>query len=602
MHKSKYTVYRGGSLESDKLVIPGESSITSYIPSNYADLSDMELMSRLITSGGDEEELVKLGQESARRTRHKEYEKYSDKLGDIYIAKWKKAGLSNTATLQLLGNPEFVNIRKLVNGTEDMKTIQKKLQDLYKSLDKSIDEKEKKKSMTQIINTLKDGYRESWKSKFDINDKNVDDFVTEFFEEEKQLKILEDLKNDKIRVNQLEPIILFSMVELDERLNDEHKQMMKDKGKKSTMRSKERELKKEVAHMKESLEESNSNKIEIPVITSSKKKKSKSKAKATAEEVAEAEELYKRTEELSKQQEKEGNIRLKELRSLDEGKEAEEEEKQKIYEGSQHIKTFDKLFTEIFKHIKTSGGKGHLFEDIMTKTNIPSEVPISAKENKELNQSIRHILTAATGRTQTDIPVLSSKFLPPNCSNFIDGLPYDLLDQYKNFIELKYYNTYLFGYKVKNGRLYESASGVNIEVKSVQFQMSKFIRDNLDDFKIFYIREGPNNYKIHNVYIKKDNNNKTINKPTNTEYNKNLTVIMAFEKSFYYFNPLELLTDDIMDLASPGDTKAYKITSDVYIPNLSKLNFFINESLISIGDDGLARNDTRIPFSYFKRI
>lgn len=587
MHKSKYTVYRGGSLEDDKIVIPSESSITSYTPTDYKDLSDMELMSRLITSGEDEEELVKLGKESARRTRKKEYEKYADKLGDIYIAKWKKEGLSPTDTLKLLGNPEFVNIRKLVNGTEDLKTIQKKLQDLYKSLDKKIYEN----NLKSYIGSCQEGYGQMWEKTVGLSERDVKDILKTLTTSGGKINdVLKRFDNDEINYTEAKKLVGSLFNTLHESVMEEDEERKKE------------EIKKEVVHMKEKIKESNEKKEEIPTITTSKKKKSKAKAKATAEEVAETEEAYKRTEELSKQQAEEGNIRLKELRSLDEGKEAEEEEKQKKYEGSQHIKTFDKLFTEIFKHIKTSGGKGHLFEDIMTKTNIPSEVPISAKENKELNQSIRHILTVATGRTQTDIPVLSSKFLPTNCSNYSDGLPYDLLDQYKNFIELKYYNTYMFGYKVKNGRLYETASGVNIEVKSVQFQMSKFVRDNLDDFKIFYIREGPNNYKIHNVYIKKDNNNKTINKPTNTEYNKNLTVIMAFEKSFYYFNPLELLTDDIMDLASPGDTKAYKITSEVYIPNLSKLNFFINESLISIGDEGLARNDTRIPFSYFKRI
>ena len=601
MTKTKYTVYRGGSLESDKiitsdkLVIPGESSITSYIPADYADLSDMELMSRLMTG----EDAENLQEESAKRTRKKEYEKYSDKIGDIYIAKWKKAGLSNTGTLQLLGNPEFVNIRKLVNGTEDMKTIQKKLQDLYKSLDKSIYDNELK----AYIGSCKEGYGQMWEKTVGLVEKDIKDIFTTLTKSGGKINdVLKQFDNNEINFTEAKKSIgsLFNTL---------HESIMEEDDER-----KKKDVKKSITQLKENLKESNKTKKEdesivkeeIPVIISSKKKKSKSKTKATAEEVAEAEEAYKRTEELSRQEEKEGNIRLKELRSLDEEKEAEEEEKQKKYEGSQHIKTFDKLFTEIFKSIsstpsiKISGGKGYLFENIMTKTNMPKQ--ISKQENKELNQSIKHIMSIATGITQTEIPVLSSNFLPPNCSNYSDGIPYDLLDQYKNFIELKYYNTYMFGYKVKNGRLYESASGVNIEVKSVQFQMSKFVRDNLDDFKIFYTREGPNNYKIHNVYIKKDNNNKTINKPTNTEYNKNLTVIMAFEKSFYYFNPLELLTDDIMDLASTSDTKTYKITSNVYIPNFTKLNFFINESLISIGDDGLARNDTRIPFSYFKRI
>jgi len=470
---------------------------------------------------------------------------------------------------------------------------------------KSTTQSKESNELKTYIGTCKEGYGQMWEKTVGLGERDIKDIFTTLTKSGGKInEVLKQFDNNEITFTEAKKLIGSLFNTLHESVMEEDEERKK------------KDVKKSITQLKENLKESNKTKKEdesivkkeIPVITSSKKKKSKSKAKATAEEVAETEKLYKRTEELSEQQEKEGNIRLKELRSLEEQKEAELEEQQKEYEGSQYIKTFDKLFTEIYKYmssspsIKTSGGKGYLFENIMTKTNIPIQIPISKQENKELNQSIRHILSVATGMTQTDIPVLSSKFLPPNCSNYIDGLPYDLLDQYKNFIELKYYNTYLFGYKVKNGRLYESASGVNIEVKSVQFQMSKFVRDNLDDFKIFYTREGPNNYKIHNVYIKKDNNNKPIYKPTNTEYNKNLTVIMAFEKSFYYFNPLELLTDDVMDLVSTSDTKTYKITSNVYIPNFTKLNFFINESLISIGDDGLARNDTRIPFSYFKRI
>lgn len=633
--KIKYTVYRGGSLNEDKLVIPSDTNITPYTSTNYEDLSDMELMSRFIVNDLDEEERINLEKESTKRIRKHTYEKYADKIGDIYIAKWKKAGLTNTKILKLLEDENLVKIKKLLNEPDDLKDIQKKLSDLYKILDKQVAKIIDKKELNEYIASIKKGYSLIIKLNMKISDEKVEEIMYNFLSKGGDVDdIIKQFDNNEINITEAKSTIksLFdnlndnleeSYISLRETISKEINEMKKISNKKSELLTKAPELLTKALNKepltkalnKELLTKALNKEPDLlpealnqeSVVTSSKKKK-KVKTKATAEEVVEAEEKYNATEELSKQQEKEGNIRSKELRLLEEAKYAEIEEQQLLYEGIQHIKLFDKLFTNIFNHIssspvaKSSVGKGHLFEDIMTKTNLPPEVLITKAEMKELNKSIKYIMTTATNTIQSDIPQLSSNFLPPNCSSYDNSVPYDLVDQFKNWIELKYYNTYIFGYKVNNGKLYETTSGTNMEVKSVQYQLSKYIRSDVDNFKIFYIRDGPNNYKIHNVYIKKDNNNKTINKPTNKEFNKKLTVIMAFAKSFYYFNPLELLTDDIMDMVTKKDKSDYKLQSDVFIPNETKLNFFINESLISIGDEGLIKNDTRIPFSYFKRI
>ena len=297
--KIKYTVYRGGSLNEDKLVIPSDTNITPYTSTNYEDLSDMELMSRFIVNDLDEEERINLEKESTKRIRKHTYEKYADKIGDIYIAKWKKAGLTNTKILKLLEDENLVKIKKLLNEPDDLKDIQKKLSDLYKILDKQVAKIIDKKELNEYIASIKKGYSLIIKLNMKISDEKVEEIMYNFLSKGGDVDdIIKQFDNNEINITEAKSTIksLFdnleeSYISLRETISKEINEMKKISNKKSELLTKAPELLTKALN-KEPLTKALNKELDLlpealnqeSVVTSSKKKK-KVKTKATAEEV-----------------------------------------------------------------------------------------------------------------------------------------------------------------------------------------------------------------------------------------------------------------------------------------------------------------------------